>query len=71
MTFTAACLLCHSELARDRPSTSSLTDFYFCMALGGMLGGLFNTLAAPLLFSTVVEYPLILVLACLCGRGLP
>jgi spermidine synthase len=65
IAFTMACLLCHSELARDRPQTSSLTDFYFCIALGGMFGGLFNTLAAPLLFSTVVEYPLILVLACL------
>ena len=42
MTFTMACLLCHSELARDRPSTSSLTDFYFCIALGGMLGGLLH-----------------------------
>ena len=29
------------------------------------MGGLFNTLVAPLLFSSVVEYPLVLVLACL------
>jgi spermidine synthase len=69
VTFTMACLLCHAQLARDRPATSSLTDFYFCIALGGMLGGLFNTLAAPLLFSTVVEYPLILGIACLFRWG--
>jgi hypothetical protein len=30
-----------------------------------MLGGLFNTLAAPLLFSSIAEYPLVLALACL------
>lgn len=69
LTFTMACLLCHSQLARDRPSTSSLTDFYFCIALGGMLGGLFNTLAAPLLFSRVYEYPLILGIASLFRWG--
>ena len=30
-----------------------------------MLGGLFNTLVAPVVFSTIVEYPLVIVLACL------
>jgi hypothetical protein len=30
-----------------------------------MLGGLFNTLAAPYLFRTVAEYPLVVVLGCL------
>jgi hypothetical protein len=30
-----------------------------------VLGGAFNALLAPLLFSTVLEYPLVLVLACL------
>jgi hypothetical protein len=36
-----------------------------------MLGGAFNTLAAPLLFSRIVEYPLVLVLACAARRGRP
>src|SRR5262249_37555612 len=35
----------------------------------GMLGGVFNTLAAPVLFSRVVEYPLVLVLALAARRG--
>ncbi len=34
------------------------------MSLGGVLGGLFNALLAPLLFSTVVEYPLMIAAAC-------
>ena len=35
-------------------------------AVGGMLGGLFNTLLAPIVFTTgILEYPIALVLACL------
>ena len=35
-----------------------------------MLGGLFNTLAAPVLFDSVIEYPLVVLVACvLFGRG--
>ena len=60
MPFLAAAMLCHGLLARDRPSPRHLTEFYFWLAFGGMAGGLFNTLAAPLLFSRLVEYPLAL-----------
>jgi hypothetical protein len=42
-----------------------LTEFYFWIAFGGVLGGLFNALVAPVLFSGIVEYPLVLVAACL------
>jgi hypothetical protein len=58
--FLAAATLCHGLLAKDRPSPTHLTEFYFWLALGGMAGGLFNTLVAPLLFSRIVEYPLAL-----------
>jgi hypothetical protein len=58
--FLAAATLCHARLAQERPSPRFLTEFYFWMAFGGMAGGLFNTLAAPLLFSRIVEYPLAL-----------
>jgi hypothetical protein len=34
------------------------------MSFGGMLGGVFNTLVAPLLFTGIFEYPIVLVLAC-------
>src|SRR5258708_40184672 len=61
-------LICHGDLAKDRPDASHLTEFYFWISLGGMLGGLFNTLAAPLLFHTIVEYPLVMILACLLFR---
>jgi hypothetical protein len=58
--FLTAAMLCHGLLAKERPSARHLTEFYFWLAFGGMVGGLFNTLAAPVLFSRIVEYPLAL-----------
>jgi len=58
-------MVCHGELARSRPPAVHLTAFYLWMSVGGMVGGLFNALLAPLLFTTVAEYPLILALSCL------
>jgi SAM-dependent methyltransferase len=59
----AAALVCHGQLADDRPGPAHLAEFYLWMAVGGVLGGLFNALLAPLLFNSVVEYPLVIVLA--------
>jgi hypothetical protein len=63
--FFVAAILCHHNLATDRPSAARLPEFYLCVAVGGMLGGLFNTLIAPIVFDTIVEYPLLVVVACL------
>jgi hypothetical protein len=60
LPFLAAAMLCHGLLSKERPGARHLTEFYFWLALGGMAGGLFNTLAAPLLFTRIVEYPLAL-----------
>jgi hypothetical protein len=61
--FTA--LICHQALVASRPGSDRLTDFYLCLSVGGVVGGAFNAFLAPVLFSTVVEYPAALVLACL------
>jgi len=58
-------LVCHGELARTRPPAERLTAFYFWLAVGGLLGGVFNALLAPLVFNRVAEYPLMLVAVCL------
>lgn len=58
-------MVCHGELARRRPAVRHLTEFYLWIALGGVLGGAFNALLAPALFSRAWEYPVVLVLACL------
>jgi hypothetical protein len=51
-------LSCHSELVALRPSPRHLTEFFLLMSVGGALGGLFNAVLAPLLFSSVYEYPI-------------
>jgi hypothetical protein len=66
--FFVAALVCHGKLAAGRPDASRLAEFYLFVAIGGMLGGLFNTLIAPTTFNTIVEYPLVIVLACLIRR---
>ncbi|MBI2805492.1 MAG: hypothetical protein HYX68_10990 [Planctomycetes bacterium] len=68
--FTTA-LMCHGELAKDRPSTKHLTEFYFWMSLGGVLGGLFNALFAPIVFQHGLwEYPIAMAFACLLRPNL-
>jgi len=62
-------MVCHGELAADKPSVGRLTEFYWWMSLGGVLGGAFNALAAPVLFRWVVEYPVSLALVCLLAPG--
>jgi hypothetical protein len=69
--FFVAALACHGELARDRPPARRLTEFYIWVAVGGALGGVFNALLAPVLFDSLLEYPLLIVLACLCLPGRP
>jgi hypothetical protein len=65
----ALALMCHGELTRNRPSTAHLTEFYLLMSLGGMLGGIFNSIVAPLVFTGVYEYPIAIALACLLCPG--
>ncbi len=65
VTFFVTAMVCHGELARSRPSTVYLTEFYIWMSVGGVLGGLFNALVAPRLFHQVLEYPLVVAVACM------
>lgn len=58
-------LVCHQALAASRPHESRLTEFYLLVSAGGVLGGVFNSLLAPVLFRTVLEFPMMLVLVCL------
>lgn len=63
--FFIAATMCHRRIAEDRPSVSHLTEYYLWMSVGGVLGGVFNSLIAPLAFNAIVEYPIVLGLACL------
>ncbi len=44
------CMVCHGEMVRRRPAAVDLTTFYVYVALGGVLGGIFVNLIAPLIF---------------------
>jgi len=63
-TFFLIALVCHTELANRRPDAARVTQFYFCVSIGGAAGGIFNALIAPLIFSSIYEYYLALAAAC-------
>jgi len=65
LLFFACAMVCHGELAKDRPAARHLTEFYLWMSFGGVLGGMFNALVAPVVFSNVHEYPIAVALACM------
>ena len=61
--FFVAAMVCHGELVRRRPNAAHLTEFYLFMSLGGVIGGAFTSLLSPVIFSTVLEYPILLAAA--------
>jgi hypothetical protein len=64
LLFFSGAVVCHGALAGKRPSARHLSAFYVIIGVGGLLGGAFNTLVAPLLFDRLTEYPLAVLLAC-------
>ena len=52
-------------LYSKRPSDADAASFYVWLALGGALGGGLTSLAAPHLFRSTAEHPLVLLLVCL------
>lgn len=65
IAFFVGSMVCHLELAKRKPAAKDLTEFYFWVSFGGLLGGVFNGLVAPILFPWVLEYPITLMVACL------
>jgi SAM-dependent methyltransferase len=63
VSFFLLALICHGELAKRKPEASQLTSYYLWMSFGGVLGGSFNSILAPILFKYIglVEYPLGLI----------
>ena len=62
IAFFVAAMVCHGELAQDRPDPRHLTEFYLWISVGGVVGGAFTALVAPVVFTNVLEYPLVLSL---------
>jgi hypothetical protein len=53
-----ACMVCHGELAKAKPHPRHLTAYYLMMSVGGAIGGLFVSLAAPRFFNDLYELPI-------------
>jgi hypothetical protein len=64
------CMGCHGELERSKPSSSYLTEFYLYISAGGMLGGLFVGIVAPLLFFEYYELPMAMIAALLLALAI-
>jgi len=61
----------HSELFRLRPAVSHLTRFYLAMSVGGVIGGFFCAIIAPLLFDWAYEHPILILAAAVLTPGYP
>jgi hypothetical protein len=54
-------MICHGELAKSKPDKEYLTSYYLGIAAGGVLGGFFVAIVAPLVFTTsFLELPILL-----------
>lgn len=68
--FFVATMVCHGELYRRRPAAAHLTEFYVMLSVGGVIGGIFASLAAPVMFNSILEYPILVFAAVLCRPGM-
>lgn len=53
----------HTAMYRLRPEPDRLTGFYLAMSVGGVLGGIFAALIAPLVFDWTWEFPILILAA--------
>jgi len=49
-------MICHGELARLKPPIHRLTSFYLTIAIGGVVGGVFVAIIAPIVFNSYWEF---------------
>jgi len=56
------CMLCHGEVARLKPASARLTQYYMLMSGGGAVGGFIVAIICPLLLTTHFELPLSLAI---------
>lgn len=60
-------LVLHRELFMSKPRKENLTYFYLAIALGGIAASIFTGIIAPIIFTEIIEYPLILIAVTITG----
>ena len=63
LSFFVVCMVCHGELALQKPNPRHLTSYYLMLSVGGFLGGFFVGVIAPYFFNSNYEYSVGLVLS--------
>ena len=61
--FFIVCMVCHGELALEKPANQYLTAFYLMLSVGGFLGGFFVGVVGPYCFDSNYELSVGIVLA--------
>lgn len=57
----AICMFFHGNLERSKPEPKNLTSFYLYLSMGGCLGGILAGIAAPMMFSSIVEFYMVII----------
>lgn len=68
------CMYCQHELSRRKPAqAAALPTYYLIISLGGFIGGMAVTWVIPMLTTSMLEYPLALLLVyiALSGKEMP
>jgi len=68
ISFVALCFFLtawayHSRLSHSRPHPQQLTEFYFWLSLGGMVGGIFAAIIAPLALKQNLDFHYLLAVS--------
>ncbi len=62
-SFFVVTTMAHATLFIRRPSKEHLTLFYVTMSVGGALGGIFNSIVAPIVFNDIHELRIVVAVA--------
>jgi hypothetical protein len=61
IALAACCMICHGQIASLQPKPSALTYYYLTIANGGAAGAVLISLLAPIVFTSYVELPILVV----------
>ena len=63
LAFTSVAFFGHFRLALAKPEAAHVTEFFAWVSLGGVIGGIFSSLLAPMVFNNLIDFPILVVLS--------